>query len=31
MNKYKALILNALGMISRPLYLFPQFFEYKAV
>ncbi len=27
----KALILNALGMVSRPLYLFPQFFEDKAV
>jgi transposase len=26
----KALILNALGMVSRPLYLFPQFFEDKA-
>jgi transposase len=27
----KALILNSLGMVSRPLYLFPQFFEDKAV
>ncbi len=27
----KALILNALGMVSRPLYLFPQFFEDKAL
>jgi transposase len=26
----KALILNALGMVSRPLYMFPQFFEDKA-
>ena len=27
----KALILNGLGMISRPLYLFSQFFEDKAI
>jgi transposase len=27
----KALILNGLGMVSRPLYLFSQFFEDKAV
>jgi hypothetical protein len=27
----KALILNGLGMVSRPLYLFSQFFEYKAI
>jgi transposase len=27
----KAMILNGLGMISRPLYLFSQFFEDKAV
>lgn len=27
----KALIINALGMISRPLYLFPQFWEDKAL
>ena len=26
----KALILNGLGMVSRPLYLFSQFFEDKA-
>ncbi len=26
----KAIILNGLGFISRPLYLFPQFFEDKA-
>ena len=26
----KAIILNALGFVSRPLYLFPQFFEDKA-
>ena len=27
----KALILNGLGMVSRPLYLFSQFFEDKAI
>ena len=27
----KAIILNGLGMVSKPLYLFPQFFEDKAV
>ena len=27
----KALILNSLGMVSRPLYLFSQFFEDKAI
>ena len=27
----KALILNGLGMVSRPLYLFSQFFEDKAL
>ncbi len=27
----KAMILNGLGMVSRPLYLFSQFFEDKAV
>jgi len=27
----KALILNGLGMVSRPLYLFPQFWSDKAV
>ena len=27
----KALILNRLGMVSRPLYLFSQFFEDKAI
>ena len=27
----KALILNGLGMVSRPLYLFSQFFEDIAV
>ena len=27
----KALILNGLGMVSRPLYLFSQFFENKAI
>jgi transposase len=27
----KALIINGLGMVSRPLYLFNQFFEDKAV
>ena len=27
----KALILNGLGMVSRPLYLFNQFFEDKAI
>ena len=26
----KAIILNGLGFVSRPLYLFPQFFEDKA-
>jgi transposase len=26
----KAIILNGLGLISKPLYLFPQFFEDKA-
>ena len=26
----KAIILNGLGFLSRPLYLFPQFFEDKA-
>lgn len=25
----KAIILNGLGFVSRPLYLFPQFFEDK--
>ena len=29
--RVKALILNGLGMVSRPLYLFSQFFEDKAV
>ncbi|MDE5121746.1 MAG: DUF4277 domain-containing protein, partial [Trichodesmium sp. St19_bin1] len=27
----KALMLNGLGMVSRPLYLFSQFFEDKAI
>ena len=27
----KAIILNGLGFVSRPLYLFPQFFEDKAI
>ena len=27
----KALILNGLGIVSRPLYLFSQFFEDKAI
>ena len=27
----KAWILNGLGMVSRPLYLFSQFFEDKAI
>ena len=27
----KALILNGLGMVSHPLYLFSQFFEDKAI
>ncbi len=27
----KAMILNGLGMLSKPLYLFSQFFEDKAV
>ena len=27
----KAMIINGLGMVSRPLYLFPQFFQDKAV
>ena len=27
----KALILNSLGMVSGPLYLFSQFFEDKAI
>jgi Transposase len=27
----KALILNGLGMVSRPLYLFSKFFEDKAI
>lgn len=27
----KAIILNGLGMVSKPLYLFPQFFEDKSV
>jgi transposase len=27
----KAIILNGLGFVSRPMYLFPQFFENKAV
>jgi transposase len=26
----KAIILNGLGFVSKPLYLFPQFFEDKA-
>ena len=26
----KAIIINGLGFLSRPLYLFPQFFEDKA-
>ena len=26
----KAIILNGLGFVSRPLYLFPQFFEDKS-
>ena len=26
----KAILLNGLGFVSRPLYLFPQFFEGKA-
>jgi transposase len=27
----KAIILNGLGFVSRPLYLFPQFFKDKAI
>jgi transposase len=27
----KAIILNGLGFVSRPLYLFPEFFKDKAV
>ena len=27
----KAIILNGLGFVSKPLYLFPQFFEDKAI
>src|SRR4028119_1517807 len=27
----KAIILNGLGFVARPLYLFPQFFEDKAI
>jgi transposase len=27
----KAVILNGLGIVSRPLYLFSQFFEEKAI
>jgi transposase len=27
----KALVLNGLGMVSRPLYLFSQFFQDKAI
>jgi transposase len=27
----KAIILNGLGFVSRPLYLFPEFFKDKAI